>query len=123
MQYCFVVIPNCFYLTPEQSNRGLELIQLIESLFPRSIILEYSCTMVYPGLALIGYWLLVEPGLVLCARLILPCKDSRLMLCKMAFWYSGKVVTIHLNNSTAEAICVIKVVLHLLFFAGWPVTF
>ena len=42
-----------------------------------------------------------------------------IMLCRMAFHLSGKVVALHLDNSTAKAY-VIKVVQCLLFFPGWP---
>ena len=51
------------------------------------------------------YWL-VDPGLGLCVRLILPCRNFRqlaMMLGRMAFWISGKVVTLHLDNCTAKA--------------------
>ena len=51
------------------------------------------------------YWLVV-PGLVLCVGLILPCRNFRLvavMLHRMAFCLSGKVVALHLDNSTAKA--------------------
>ena len=42
-----------------------------------------------------------------------------MMLCRMAFLLSGKVVALHLDNSTTKAY-VIKVVQCLLFFPGWP---
>ena len=42
------------------------------------------------------------------------------MLHRMAFHLSGRVVALHLDNSTAKAYCVIKVVQCLLFFPGWP---
>ena len=42
------------------------------------------------------------------------------MLCRMAFCLSGKVVALHLDNSTARLTCVIKVVQCLLFFPDWP---
>ena len=49
----------------------------------------------------------VSPGLVLCARCILHCQelqDVALMLHKMAFRLSGKmVVALHLDNNTAKA--------------------
>ena len=43
------------------------------------------------------------PGQVLCVGLILPCRTSGMMLCRMAFCLSGKVVALHLDNSTAKA--------------------
>ena len=43
-----------------------------------------------------------------------------MMLYRMAFCLSGKVVVLHLDNSTAKATCVIKVLQCLLFFPGWP---
>ena len=43
-----------------------------------------------------------------------------MMLCRMAFYLSGKVVALHLDNSTAKAICIIKVVQCLHLFPGWP---
>ena len=43
-----------------------------------------------------------------------------MMLHRMAFHLSGKVVALHLYNSTEKLICVIKVLQHLLFFPGWP---
>ena len=49
---------------------------------------------------------LVDPGLVLCIGLILPCWELQavaMMLCKMAFHISGKMVALHLDNSTAKA--------------------
>ena len=42
------------------------------------------------------------------------------MLCRMAFCLSDNVGALHLNNSTAKFICIIKVVQYLLFFPGWP---
>ena len=46
-----------------------------------------------------------------------------MMLCRMAFHLSGKMVALHLDNSTAKLICVIKVVQYLLFFPNWPVRY
>ena len=46
------------------------------------------------------------PDLVLCVGLILPCRSFRpvaMMLHRMAFCLSGKVVALHLDNSTAKA--------------------
>ena len=50
----------------------------------------------------------VESSQVLSPRFALPCKNSKLqavtlMLHKMAFQLSGKVVTLHLDNSIAKA--------------------
>ena len=44
-----------------------------------------------------------------------------MMLHRMAFCLSGKVVALHLVIALLMLICVIKVVQHLLFFSGWPV--
>ena len=43
-----------------------------------------------------------------------------IMLCRMAFHLSGKVVALHLDNSTAKAYLCNQVVQCLLFFPGWP---
>ena len=51
------------------------------------------------------YWLVV-PGQVLCIGLILPWQELKavaMMLPRMASHLSGKVVALHLNNSTAKA--------------------
>ena len=48
----------------------------------------------------------VASDLVLCARYILPSQEHQnveLMLCKIAFQLSNKVVALHLDNSTAKA--------------------
>ena len=45
-------------------------------------------------------------GPVPCLELILPCRNFRLLqscYCRMAFHLSGKVVALHLDNSTAKA--------------------
>ena len=50
-------------------------------------------------------YLEVESGLDICAMFISPCKNSRavvLMLHKMAFYLSGKMVALHLGNGTAK---------------------
>ena len=44
-----------------------------------------------------------------------------MMLHRMAFCLSGKVVALHLGNS--RLICVIKVVHCLLFLPGWPAVY
>ena len=46
------------------------------------------------------------PGQVPCLGLILPCRNLQavaIMLCRIAFHLSGKVVALHLDNSTAKA--------------------
>ena len=43
-----------------------------------------------------------------------------MMLHRMAFHISGKVVALYLDNSTAKASLIIKMVHCLLFFPGWP---
>ena len=48
------------------------------------------------------YWL-VDPGQVLCGGLILSCRSFRLLLYRMAFHLFGKVVALHLDNSTDKA--------------------
>ena len=54
---------------------------------------------------LVYLYQLVDPGQVLCAGLILPCRSFRLamMLHRMAFCLSGEVVALHLDNSMAKA--------------------
>ena len=44
-----------------------------------------------------------------------------MMLHRMAFCLSGKVVALHLDNSTAKGICVIKMAQCLLIFPGWQI--
>ena len=55
----------------------------------------------------LGYlYLLVVHGLVPCLGLILPCRKLQVvavMLHRMAFCLSGRVVALHLDNSTAKA--------------------
>ena len=43
-----------------------------------------------------------------------------MMLHRLAFHFSGKVVALHLDNGLVKFIFVIKVVQCLLFFPGWP---
>ena len=48
----------------------------------------------------------LEPGQVLCTRYILPCMNFQanvFMLHKIDFWLSGKVIALHLDNSSAKA--------------------
>ena len=43
-----------------------------------------------------------------------------MMLHRMAFCLSGKVVALHMDNSTAKAYLCNEDSKHLLFFPGWP---
>ena len=55
---------------------------------------------------LVYLYCLVGPGQVPCVGLILPCRSLKaitMMLHRMAFYLSGKVVALHLDDNTAKA--------------------
>ena len=66
---------------------------------------------------------LVDPGLVLCVGLILPCRSSRELPWCCVEWLSAYLVRwvpCIWITALQKLICVIKVVHYLLFFPGWP---
>ena len=89
------------------------------------LLLLVPCLLIEPFIFrdLVGCYQLVDPGLVLCVWLILPLQELQIVtmsLCRMAFHLSGKVVALHLDNSTAKAYLCNQGVQCLLFFPGWP---
>ena len=67
------------------------------------LLLQMPCTLIGPFIFRDLFYLyqLVDPGQVLCVGLILSYRSFRLH--KMAFHLTGKVVALHLDNSTAKA--------------------
>ena len=72
---------------------------------------------------LVCHYQLVDPGLVLCVGLILPCRSFRPSPWCCVEWLSTYLVrwlpSIWIT-ALQKLICVIKVVQYLLFFPGWP---
>ena len=71
------------------------------------LLLQMPCPLIGPFIFrdLVCHFQLVDLGLVLCVGLILPCRSFRPSPCccgRMAFHLSGKVVALHLDNSTVK---------------------
>ena len=72
---------------------------------------------------LVCHYQLVDPGLILCVGLILPCRSFRPLPWCCVEWLSAYLVRwlpCIWITTLQKLTCVIKVVQYLLFFPGWP---
>ena len=116
--YMFTIVPTYLFSHVHFSLSSLHQLEQLANLqqslssfaifsFLMWLLLLMPCPLIGPFIFRdLGYlYQLVDPGQVLCAGLILPCRSFRplsMILCRMAFCLSGKVVALHLDNRTAK---------------------
>ena len=89
------------------------------------LLLQMPCPLIGPFIFrdLFCHYQLVDPGLVLCVGLILPCRSFRPLSWCCIEWLSTYLVRwlpCIWITALQKLTCVIKVVQYLHFFRGWP---